>query len=128
MREVDLLDGRRQIADMEDPRSVRAHQEWRLLHRVVADRDDQIGAIDRVMHVVALGQRGGAHVETGAAGDRALAHLGVEERDLQARRTKSDKASARCGRLAAAPSIISGRSACEDHLGRSVQRRGMGDR
>ena len=36
-------------------------------------------ALDRLVHVVALGERGGAHPEAGAARDRALAHLGGEE-------------------------------------------------
>ncbi len=62
----------------------------RLLDRVVADADDQVGAIDRLVHVVALGQCGGSHPQLGAAalgadaGDRALAHLGVEERNADA--------------------------------------------
>ena len=36
------------------------------------------------MHIVPLRERGGTHVEPGSAGDRTLAHLRVEERDLQA--------------------------------------------
>ena len=47
-----------------------AHQERRLLHGVVADRDDQIGAVDRVMNVVAFRERSGAEIEIGAAGRR----------------------------------------------------------
>ena len=81
MREVDLLDLRRRVADMDHLRPLRAHDEGRLLDRVVADGDDQVGAVDRLVDVVALREGGGAHVELRAAGDRALAHLRVEERD-----------------------------------------------
>ena len=35
----------------------------------MADRDDQIGMVDRIMDIVALGQRRGTHVETGAPCD-----------------------------------------------------------
>jgi hypothetical protein len=84
MREVHLLDRGGQITHMQDPRSARPHQERRFLHRIVADRDDQIGAIDRLVNMVALGQRRGAHVEPGSAGDGALPNLRVEEGDFQA--------------------------------------------
>ena len=84
MGEVHLLDRGRKIAHVQDGRAVRTHQERRLLHGVVTYGDDQVRAVDRPMHVVPLGQRGGAHIEPGPAGDRALAHLCVEERDLHA--------------------------------------------
>ena len=67
MREVDLLDVGRRVADVDHLRPVRPHDERRLLDRVVADRDDQVGLVDRLVDVVALGQRGRAHVEVGAA-------------------------------------------------------------
>ena len=54
MWEVHLLDGGGQVADMQYLRSFLAHDEGRLLDRVVADRDDQIGAVDGLVHVVAL--------------------------------------------------------------------------
>jgi hypothetical protein len=54
MREVHLLDGRRKIAHVQDGGAVRPHKEWRLLDGVVAYGDDQVGAIDRPMHVVPL--------------------------------------------------------------------------
>src|ERR1700750_590857 len=80
----DLLDGRRDIADIGDLWSGAVpHQEWRLFDRVVPDREDEIGALDRVVNVVALRQRRGAEIELRDAGHRALAHLGVEERDLR---------------------------------------------
>ena len=68
-------------ADMDHLRPVVAHDEGRLLDGVVADRDDEIGLVDRLVDLVALRQRGGAHIEIGAGVDRALAHLGVEERN-----------------------------------------------
>jgi hypothetical protein len=64
--------------------TARTHEEGRLLDRIVADRDDEVGTVDALVNVVARGKRGGAHVEPGAARHRALAHLSVEERDLQA--------------------------------------------
>ena len=111
VRVIDFLHIRRQIADMDHPRPVRPHDEGRLLDRVVADADDQVGPVDRLMHVVALGQRRRAHVELGAARDRALAHLRVKERNADAAHEV-----AKAGRRAAAgspprPSITSGRSA-----------------
>ena len=76
-----LLDMGGGVADMDHPGTAgrAAHQERRLLHRVVTDRDDQIGAVDRVMNVVAFRERGGAEIEVRPAGHRALAHLRVEE-------------------------------------------------
>ena len=60
VREVHLLDLGRRVADVDDRRTARAHQERRLLDRVVPDREDQVGPVDRLVDVVALGQRGGA--------------------------------------------------------------------
>src|SRR5207245_165093 len=54
IREKHLLDRRGKIAHMENLRSVRTHQERRLLHRVVADGDDQIGPVDRAMNIISL--------------------------------------------------------------------------
>ena len=44
VREEHFLHGRRQISHMEHGRSLRAHDERGLLHRVVTDGDDEIGA------------------------------------------------------------------------------------
>jgi hypothetical protein len=66
---------RRLIADMDDVRPVPAHDERWLLDRIVADRDDEVRALDGLVNVVALRERGGAHVEFGARGHGALAHL-----------------------------------------------------
>ena len=111
---------------MQDGGPVRTHQERGLFHRVMADRDDQVGAVDGVMDIVALGQRGGAHIEPGAARDRALAHLGVEERDLQPsdeRRQGVRQARATGGRAQhdeRPPGLA-------DELGRAIERGGRGD-
>ena len=66
---------------MNDLRSVMAHEKRRLLDGVVADRNDQVGLIDRLVNPIPLRQRGRAHIEIGAGIDRALPHLGVEERN-----------------------------------------------
>jgi hypothetical protein len=101
----------------------------RLLDRVVADGQDQVGLVDRLVHVVAVGQRGRSHPQLGSAfggaqtGDRSLAHLGVEERNAE-RRMKSVSSPARRGRLHAAPNITSGRSARISRLG-AVERVGV---
>ena len=84
MREVHLLDIGRREADVDHFGTPWPHQKRRLLDRVVSDGDDQVRAVDRLVHVVALGKGGRAHPAFGAAGDRALAHLGVEERDARA--------------------------------------------
>ena len=84
MREEDFLHIRRQITDMQHDRSLGTHDERRLLHRIVTDGDDQIGAVDRLMNIVALGERRRPHVQVRAAGDGALAHLRVEEGNADA--------------------------------------------
>ena len=56
---VDLLHIGRREADVDDLRPARPHDEGRLLHRVVTDRDDQVGLVDRLVNVVPLRQRGG---------------------------------------------------------------------
>ena len=59
-----LLDRRGCVPDMDDLRATLvAHQEWRLLDRVMADRDDQVRQVDRIVHVVALGKRCRADIE-----------------------------------------------------------------
>jgi hypothetical protein len=65
-------------------RAVRSHDERRFLDGVVTDRHDHVGPIHRLMHVVALGQRSGPHVQISAARHGAFAHLGGKERDLRA--------------------------------------------
>ncbi len=126
IREEHLLDRRGKIAHMQNLRSARTHEEGRLLNRVVADRDDQVGAIDRVVNIVTLGKRGGAHVESGPARDCPFAHLRVEERDLQAIdeiRQRVSKARAACGRTQHHQRSLG----LENQVGRSLQRRRMGD-
>ena len=84
VREVDLFDIGRRIADVDHLRPVRPHQERRLLDRVVTDRDDQVGPVDRLVDVIPLREGCCAHIEIMAAGYGALAHLRVEEGDLGA--------------------------------------------
>ena len=84
MREVDLLDCRGEIPHMQHRRSVRPHEEGRFLDGVVTDGNDQIGAINRVVDIVAFRQCSGPHVEPGHTRDGTLAHLRIEERDLDA--------------------------------------------
>ena len=60
------------------------HQERRLLDRVVPDRHDEIGAIDRLVDVVAFTQSGGAEIEIRSTPDDPLPHLRIEERDADA--------------------------------------------
>jgi hypothetical protein len=81
VREEHFLYGRRKVSDVQHGRPFGAHDEGRLLHRVVADCDDEIGLVDRLMDIIALGERGRTHIEVGSAGDRALAHLGVDIRN-----------------------------------------------
>ena len=47
VREEHFLDVRRRVADVDHLQAAGAHQERRLLDRVMADRDDQIGMIHR---------------------------------------------------------------------------------
>ena len=47
VREVDLLHVGRRVADMDHLRPALAHDEGRLLDRVVADGDDQVGPVHR---------------------------------------------------------------------------------
>ncbi len=54
LREIHLLHARRLKADVHDLRTAGPHDERRLLDRVVADRDDQVGPIDRFVHIVAF--------------------------------------------------------------------------
>ncbi len=128
VRMVDLLDIGGLVADMDDLRPAGAlHQEGRLLDRVVADGDDQVGAFDGLVDVVALRERGGAHVEVGAAGDRALAHLGVEERQPRAPHEARKRLDQR-GPVARRADHHERALCREDHLGRAVERGGTGRR
>src|SRR5260221_647855 len=55
MREVHLLDGGGQGADLQYPRSFRAHDEGRLLDPFLADRDDQVGALTSCRAILVSG-------------------------------------------------------------------------
>ena len=79
------------------------------------------------MDVIALRERGGAHIEPRSAGHGALAHLGVEERDLDpAHEFRQRLRQARPARRRAQHHQWP--FGLEDQLGRPVERRALGDR
>ena len=84
LREIHLFHVRGLIAHVHHLRTARPHDEWRLLDGVMTDAHDEIGAVDGLVHVIAFGERGGAHVQLRAAGHGALAHLGREVRNPRA--------------------------------------------
>ena len=59
--EVNLLHISRRITDMNHRRPTRTHDERRLLHRIMTDRNNQIRLINRRMHIIALRQRRRPH-------------------------------------------------------------------
>ena len=59
LREIDLLDRRRRVADVDHLRARGPHDERRLLDGVVANSEDEVGAVDRLVNIVALAERGG---------------------------------------------------------------------
>ena len=85
LREVHLFDAGWVKADVKTTSRgpLGAHQEWRLLDDIVTDRQNQIGFGDRVVNVVAFGERRRTEVQIRIAVDRALPHLRVEERDAR---------------------------------------------
>ena len=62
LREIDLLDVGRRVADVDHLRTLGAHDEGRLLDGIVADRDDQVGTVDRLMDIIALAECGRSHI------------------------------------------------------------------
>ncbi len=76
---------------MDHGRPTRAHHERRLLGDLVADGHDHVGLVDRHVHVIALGQRRGAHVQARTTGHRALAHLRGEERNAGAQHERRQR-------------------------------------
>ena len=62
LRKVNPLHIGRRVADMDHLRAFRAHDEGRLLDRIVPNGDDQVGAVDGFMNIVALAERGRAHI------------------------------------------------------------------
>jgi hypothetical protein len=127
MRVVDLFDGRGLVATwMTSGPPALFIRKGGFSTRVVADGDDQVGALDGLVDVVALRERGGAHVEVGAAGDGALAHLRVEEGHARARTNfaKRRSTSAAGSQRRRSSPAAAGR---EDHVRRAVERGGAGD-
>ena len=127
LREIDLLDIGRLIADMDHLRPFVAHDEGRLLDRVVADGDDEVGALDRLVHVVALGERRGAHVELGAAGHGALAHLRREVGNAGAQHELGE-VRGRARPRGRGPEHHQRTLRLHDHLGRAIERVGARQR
>ena len=82
LREVYLLHRRRRGADMDNLRSIMTHQKRGLLDGIMADRNNQVCLIDRLVNPIPLRQRGGADIEIGARIDHPLPHLRVEKWDL----------------------------------------------
>ena len=83
--------------------------------------------VDRLVDIVALRERGGAHVEVGAAGDGALAHLRVEEGQsgARARRPRALRpAAAGCRPRRSSPAAAWRPGSSR----RPVERGGLGDR
>ncbi len=104
-----------------------AHQERRFFHGVVADGDDQIGAVDGVMDVIAFRECRGAEIEVRAAGHRALAHLGVEEGNAGAAHEVGQRVDE--ARPVAGGADHDQRTFCfQDHRCGSIQRGGRGHR
>ena len=66
---------------MDDVRPALAHDEGRLLDRIMAYRDDEIGLLDCLVDIVFFRESGGTHVELRSAGNRSLPHLRRKERD-----------------------------------------------
>ena len=122
MREVDLFDIGRRIADMDHLRPVRPHQERRLLDRVVTDRDDQVGPVDRLVDIVPLRERGCAHVEIVAAGTVPLP-ICVLKKGIWVRRDEVRQAGAQARAAGGGAQHHQRPLGLEDHLGRAVERR-----
>ena len=54
LRKIHLLDGRRHGADMDDAGAPLRHEEGRLFDGIVADGDDEVGLVDRLVDPIAF--------------------------------------------------------------------------
>ena len=124
---VDEFDVGRRIADMDDLRALRAHDEGRLLDGVVPDGDDQVGAVNRLMHIIALAERGRAHVQIAAAGNGSFAHLGREIWNFRAAHEAADSCRAAWTRRGSAEHD-QWPLGFQDHLGGTIERCAVCDR
>ena len=127
LRKVNPLHVGRRVADVDHLGTLRAHDEWRFLDRIVADGDDQIGTIDGFVHVVTFAERGRPHIEVATAGYGSLPHLRREERNLRAADEAAD------ARRAPGPGCGGAEHdqwplGLEDHFSGAVQRSTMRDR
>ena len=127
LRKVDSLHVGRRVADVDHLRALRTHDERRLLDRIVTDGNDQVGAINGLVHVVTLAERGRAHIELATPGYRSLSHLRREEWNLRAADESPDSCRAprpRCGGAEHDQWPLG----LEDHLGGTVERGTVSDR
>ena len=82
---VDGIDLGRLGVDVDDPlASVRVPARRRVLDQVVADRHDEIGAVEAGQHVIAGLEPDGHQRQVAAVVDRALAHERDRDRDVEA--------------------------------------------
>ena len=108
-------------------RSAAGHDEGRLLHGVVADGDDEVRLVDRLMNPVTFGQRRRAHIQRRSGVHRTLPHLGVEERNSET----ADEARQRLGQLWTAGAGAQHHQRpcrCRYHRRRALDRHGRCDR
>ena len=99
LRKVDPLHVGGRVADMDHLRALRTHDEGRLFDGVVPDGNDQVGAIDGLMHIITLAECGRTHVQIAAARYGSLAHLRREEWNFCAADEPADpRRAARTGR------------------------------
>ena len=116
-------DVRRRVADVDHLGAAGSHDEGRLLDRVVADGDDQVGPVDCLVDVVPLRQGSRAQIEIVTAGHGALAHLGVEEGYLRAG-DEVRQSGAQAGAAGGGSQHDQRTLRLEDHLGGAVERQG----
>ena len=84
--------------------------------------DDQVGAVDRLVHVVALGQRGGAHLELGAAGAPSPLPIWVLKNGMPVRRTNSVRPAGQARPAGGGAEHHQRPLGRQDHLGGAVER------
>ena len=110
LRKVNPLHIGRRVADVDHLGTLRAHDERRLLDRIVTDSDDQIGAINGFMHVVTFAERSGPHIEVSRPRVPVPFPICVVKNGIRGTADKSADACRAPGRGGrAAPSMINGR-------------------
>ena len=100
LRKVDSLHVGGGITNVNHLRALRTHDERRLLNCVVPDGNDQVGAINSLVHVVTFAKCGRAHIELASPRHCSFSHLRREEGNLRAADESPDACRApraRCG-------------------------------